>query len=185
MRDTITPAITTALETRRMDLQADNLKEQNELIKAQAFRERAEGYAAIGKPELMAAQTQETRSRVGLNEQTAAKTFQETTNLKETYREIMSRVDYIKMQTEHEGVKIHATQAQADLNNAYELYTRGKIDIQQFERKIKDATAQIIQYAIPAAKQAAGAQDTAAGTVGAYLRALTIGNLPDLLRLVK
>lgn len=185
MRDEITPALNSALKARQVDLQTENMKEQNELIRAQAFRERAEGYAAIGKPELMSAQTEEARSRIGLNEQTGRKVFEETAMVKETVNKIKAEIDNIKMRTEHEGVRIHATQALSDLSTAQEQYTRGQISIQQYEKRIKNATAQIIELGIPAAKQAAGAQEGTAGTIGAYLRALTIGNLPDLLRLIK
>lgn len=175
MRDTITPALTTALQTRQADAQV-------KLLEAQAFRERAEGWAAVGKPDNIEADTNLKRVQAGLGEQTARKTDQEVNNLREQQQVIKSLVDKIKVETEHEGVKIAATQAAADLANAHELYTRGQISIQRYESRIKEATSKILQYALPGAKNVAEAQSTISGDIGAHVRALGIGDISGILR---
>lgn len=160
----------------------NNLKAQNELLDAQARSARADAQLKMAQTDQVGSSTDLNRSQINVNENSARNMGQTYENLKSAKNEIDARIDNIKVQTEHEGVKMGLSQSQADLNNATELYTRGKIGMQEYEKAIKEATAQLLAYSLPGAKNIANAQDGKFGEISAYFRMLPLG---DLLRLVQ
>lgn len=140
-----------AVQSAQMALQMDNIKEQNELIRAQTEKTRAETLTERDmRYKLIGAQHDETRTRVGTGETqqrvnitTAAKGEQEITNLRAEYGRILESIDYIKAQTKTEGERATLTQIQQGLTRAEELYKRGQIGLQRWENIIMEAEGMI------------------------------------------
>lgn len=177
MRDTITPAITSALQTRQMDAQV-------EVLESQAFKNRAEGYAALEQPGLTAAQRDKVRRETGqidFNEQvlktTASKQEDESQLLRLGVEKMSAEIDNIKAHTKNENLKSFLIRAQTWLTDAETKYKNGQISQQEFERKIKQLTAEIIETAdVPRARAIGAGAESYWGQFRGYM------GIGDLLR---
>ncbi|UIB81449.1 DNA pilot protein [Flyfo microvirus Tbat2_130] len=183
-RDAITPAITTALQAAQAKENVELLKAQKEKVEAEAFATRAQGWHLASQSPKTEAEIRELNSRAEVNQWSAKSAEVTLENTKATFHEIMNRVALLGEQVEHEGLKKDLTKSQKMLNEANELFRRQAITQQQFEYKIKEAAAQIIQHQIPLARNIGEVNEGKWGQAMAYLRSIPLGEVLNVLNAI-
>lgn len=173
--------MTSAVQTMQAATALDNMRKQGDVLEAQAFATRAKGWRDQAEATNAGPQGDNIRADTQLKANSARNAELGAKQIEAQTDQIRTAIEKIKVETEHEGVKIGATQSLSDLNNAHELYTRGKIGMQDYEQRIKAATASLIEYALPGAKNIAHAQDSAIGEASAYFRVLPLSELLSIL----
>lgn len=178
----IGPAITSAVQVSQAQKNVELLNAEKEKLEAEAFATRAQGWrtAQEGGAGLESRLKSEEATRE-LTRNTAHNVATTTANIEAQYFEIVNRTSLLAQQVEHESLKKSATKAQTELTEAHELYKRNQITMQKFEAKIKEATAQILQYTLPGMRNQSEAQDTVVGQGAAYLRLLPLSEIMQLL----
>lgn len=144
MRDIITPGISTAIQAAIAEKEIANKDEQNELLRAQAMKTKAEAWTELGRPENLAVDTQlkrgqysQTDSQTILNVQSAAHAKELTGNAKLEYTRIAKAIDLLVAQEKSETERAKLTHAQTQLNALEQKFTSGKIDIQTYTKEIE------------------------------------------------
>lgn len=151
IRDVLSPAVQSAMRAMELSESLKNLQEQNKLLRAQTRK--TEASADVDN-----ATTAHIGEQIHLTKQNTATSAAQAQHLLEQLPEIKQRVQKLKMETEHEGVRIGATQALADMHEAEKRYTEGKISYQQYTGLIEKATAHIVENTIKKSDNEAEAQ---------------------------
>lgn len=181
MQNILGPAVASAFQTARISAEMDNMREQNNVLQAQARKTNAEAMTELNRPENVGADTALKRKQfaVGetqeqLNTTTAANTAQQTKNLFNQNTQIIAEIERIEAQTTNEHRREKLIQAQTALTVAQALHESGKITMTQWETRIKQITEEILRtVAIPKARVEAAATENYTGQFGAQLRHIT------------
>lgn len=158
MNDTLSPALNTAFKAKTLEATLDNMKETNENLREQNKLLRAQERKEQATADNLNANTLVAGKQIGLVSQQTATSSAQAQHLLAQLPEIKARIEKMKVETEHEGVKIHATEALSNLHRAEEDYKRGKISYQQYTAQIEQATAKILTNAIGKSDNEAEAQ---------------------------
>lgn len=160
MRDVLSPAVTTAARYSELKQTLENMKEQNANLRAQNDLILAQRDDATASAELKRAQAGEVPSRIGLNQSSARRADADTQSLLASIPKITAEIDNLKIRSEHEGVRIGLTQAQADLADVEQKLRKGQISLTAAETEYKKTVTALSKLSIPRATNEAGAEDS-------------------------
>lgn len=113
-----------------------NMKEQNELLKTQQEKTRAETETERNRPENLRAGTEGTIA-------SAAESRARTELIGKQYNKTIEEMELVREQTKSERLRQDLTREQTTLTRADQLYRKGQISIQEFTQAIEESEARI------------------------------------------
>lgn len=153
LEDKLAAVINSASTAATTKANIDNLRETNKLIEAQKRETESRTKVNLATIPKMEAEQESLLASAGQSR------AQEQTLLA-TIPKIEAEIQNLKMQTEHEAVKIAATQALADLHYWQQQYTKGEISLQGLQANIMRAVGELETNRLPLSRNEAAAQES-------------------------